>query len=329
MAMNTSSTCINSTTDDTTERYYNKSYRSRKNYWKSNDNFNYNENYNNFGPMIHDPTSYKCKQLFTTINNDLINIPIIEAFCLPPSHQRSMERYYKILCTLTLMGNTSIGSSMNLTRSGLIDKASEVVRKVCLITKDNKNLLTTLDIQLQEIEKITTNMASDMGLTVVSTTSLRILKSPQETVINMLACKNVNTNILYEPVTILDDKNIYVKRNYDCFRVEGVHVQMTGKIYLKNTKNVNVLGRIIGPRGNTIKGLENSTHSKITIRGRGSMRNSVIEKNLFRQKICEHLNEPLHILITVYGTSEVDCYKKLEYVRKKIIFTLCQKPLII
>ncbi|CEF65225.1 K Homology domain and K Homology domain, type 1-containing protein [Strongyloides ratti] len=328
MAMNTSSTCINSLTDDLAEKCYNKQNR-KKNSWKCNDNHNYIKNYGHLGHILYDQTSFEFKQLSTTIKNNMVNIPIIEAFCLPQSHQKLMERFYKILCTITLMGNTSIGSSMNLTRSGLIDKAIIIIRKVCLIKKDDENLLKTFDIQLQEIEEIATNMASDMGLTVVSSTSLRILRSPQETVINMLPYKNVNTNMQYEPITISDDKSIFVKRNYNCIKARGVRVQMTGKIYLKNTENVNVLGRLIGPRGSTIKDLENSTHSKITIRGRGSMRNSVVEEDLYRQNVCEHLNEPLHILTTVHATSEVDCYRKLEYARKKIIYTLCQKPSIV
>uniref|UniRef100_A0A0N4Z6Z8 KH domain-containing protein n=1 Tax=Parastrongyloides trichosuri TaxID=131310 RepID=A0A0N4Z6Z8_PARTI len=324
MAANTpSSPFLNSTIEDTTGRYYNKPYR-RRNSWRMNGNLNYKD-YNTSTQSSYDRTSGEFKKYYTTVNNEFSNTPIAEAFCLPPSHQMPMERYYKILCTVTLMANNQVGSSMNLTRAGLIDRASDIIKRVCLIQNDDIQSLKVLDMQLQEIEEVTTNMAQDLGLTVISTSSLRILKSPENTIVNMCTFPTSHSPMTYEPVLVSDDKTVMVNRDYNCVKLGEIQVQVIKKINLKNCTNVNVIGRLIGPRGSTIKDLENSTQSKITIKGRGSMKNSVMEEDLLRQGTCEHLNEPLHILISVRGVSEVDCYKKLEHVRKKLLFILCQR----
>uniref|UniRef100_A0A0K0DYQ6 K Homology domain-containing protein n=1 Tax=Strongyloides stercoralis TaxID=6248 RepID=A0A0K0DYQ6_STRER len=328
MKANVLSNFTNLFTEDNTKKYYSKSY-VRKNYWPNNYNFDYVKNYYHFGRVCDGQTYWKYNELFTIINNDLIIMSVVKAFNLPLSHQKSMERFYKIICIVTLMEKISTCSSTKLTENSLIDKASEIIKHICLITKDDRNLLKAFDIQLQEIEKITINMGYDMGLTVISTISSKILKSPQDTIINMLKCKDLQKNIEYDPITISDDKSVFVKRNFNCLKIGGTQVQITKKIYLQNTDNVNVLGRLIGPCGRTIQNLENTTRSRLYIRGRGSIRNSFVEEGSLRQKICEHLNEPLHILIIVYGTSEVVCYRKLEYIRRKIVYILSQKPSII
>ena len=50
---------------------------------------------------------------------------------------------------------------------------------------------------------------------------------------------------------------------------------MAKKIYIPVQKfpNINFIGRILGPRGMTIKQLELDTGCKIMIRGQGSLRN--------------------------------------------------------
>uniref|UniRef100_A0A0K0FDK3 KH domain-containing protein n=1 Tax=Strongyloides venezuelensis TaxID=75913 RepID=A0A0K0FDK3_STRVS len=325
MSENTSSTFVKSFTEDTNKRYYNNFYH-KKAPWIRNQNYNnYKKNYFYYGQQLEDRPSHEFKKFYTSSNNDIINISIGKSFYLPSSHQIPLERFYKILFTVTLMGNTSIGSSMNLTRCGFIDKANEIANKIYHVSKDDINSLNILDIQLQEIEEITTNMAYDIGLTVVSTKSLRKLKDPQETIINMVTNKNLNPSTSCVPVLISDDKIIFVKRNYNYFKTENIQVQVTKKMNLINCTNVNILGRLIGLHGSTIKDLEATTQSKITIRGRGSRNNFHMDGNFHRQRDYQCYNEPLHIIVSVRDASEVDCYRKLENVRKKIIYILCQK----
>ncbi|KAI6701752.1 hypothetical protein NL676_016076 [Syzygium grande] len=59
----------------------------------------------------------------------------------------------------------------------------------------------------------------------------------------------------------------------------------------------NFVGRILGPRGNSLKRVEAMTQCRVYIRGKGSVKDSVKEEKLKDKPGYEHLNEPLHILV--------------------------------
>lgn len=59
----------------------------------------------------------------------------------------------------------------------------------------------------------------------------------------------------------------------------------------------NFVGRLLGPRGNSLKRLEATTDCRVLIRGRGSIKDPAREEMMRGKPGYEHLNEPLHILI--------------------------------
>ncbi|XP_031277363.1 KH domain-containing protein At5g56140-like isoform X3 [Pistacia vera] len=61
----------------------------------------------------------------------------------------------------------------------------------------------------------------------------------------------------------------------------------------------NFVGRLLGPRGNSLKRVEASTECRVLIRGRGSIKDParVWEEMMRGKPGYEHLNEPLHILV--------------------------------
>lgn len=61
--------------------------------------------------------------------------------------------------------------------------------------------------------------------------------------------------------------------------------------------NFNFVGRLLGPRGNSLKRVEATTQCRVYIRGRGSVKDSVKEEKLRDKPEYEHLNEPLHVLV--------------------------------
>ncbi|KAK6143218.1 hypothetical protein DH2020_023566 [Rehmannia glutinosa] len=61
--------------------------------------------------------------------------------------------------------------------------------------------------------------------------------------------------------------------------------------------NYNFVGRILGPRGNSLKRVEAMTECRIYIRGQGSVKDTLKEEKLKDKPGYEHLNEPLHILV--------------------------------
>ena len=61
--------------------------------------------------------------------------------------------------------------------------------------------------------------------------------------------------------------------------------------------NFNFVGRLLGPRGNSLKRVEATTQCRVYIRGRGSVKDSVKEEKLRDKPGYEHLNEALHVLV--------------------------------
>ncbi|KAG1363804.1 KH domain-containing protein [Cocos nucifera] len=59
----------------------------------------------------------------------------------------------------------------------------------------------------------------------------------------------------------------------------------------------NFVGRLLGPRGNSLKRVEASTECRILIRGRGSIKDPAQEEMMRGKPGYEHLNESLHILV--------------------------------
>ncbi|KAJ0986937.1 hypothetical protein J5N97_005293 [Dioscorea zingiberensis] len=59
----------------------------------------------------------------------------------------------------------------------------------------------------------------------------------------------------------------------------------------------NFVGRLLGPRGNSLKRVEASTECRVLIRGRGSIKDPTQEEMLRGKPGYEHLSEPLHILV--------------------------------
>lgn len=82
---------------------------------------------------------------------------------------------------------------------------------------------------------------------------------------------------------------------------EGAVVQRNVRIWIPADKypDYNFIGRIIGPRGLTIRELEADCGCKFYIRGKGSLRNKEKEEKCRGQPNWEHLNESLHVLIIV------------------------------
>ncbi|KAL6508112.1 hypothetical protein OROGR_024307 [Orobanche gracilis] len=69
------------------------------------------------------------------------------------------------------------------------------------------------------------------------------------------------------------------------------------EIPVDNYPNFNFVGRLLGPRGNSLKRVEATTGCRVYIRGKGSIKDPDKEEKLRGRPGYEHLNEQLHILI--------------------------------
>nr|GMD51268.1 KH domain-containing protein At5g56140 isoform X2 [Ipomoea batatas] len=59
----------------------------------------------------------------------------------------------------------------------------------------------------------------------------------------------------------------------------------------------NFVGRLLGPRGNSLKRVEASTDCRVLIRGHGSIKDPTKEEMMRGKPGYEHLNEPLHLIV--------------------------------
>ncbi|KAK8589156.1 hypothetical protein V6N13_088023 [Hibiscus sabdariffa] len=79
----------------------------------------------------------------------------------------------------------------------------------------------------------------------------------------------------------------------------GLIVKRTIRVDIPVDKypNYNFVGRLLGPRGNSLKRVEANTECRVLIRGRGSIKDPAREEMMRGKPGYEHLNEPLHILV--------------------------------
>ncbi|KAI0502405.1 KH domain-containing protein At5g56140 [Dendrobium catenatum] len=79
----------------------------------------------------------------------------------------------------------------------------------------------------------------------------------------------------------------------------GIDIKKTIRVDIPVDKypTYNFVGRLLGPRGNSLKRLEATTECRVLIRGRGSIKDPAREEMMRGKPGYEHLNEPLHILI--------------------------------
>ncbi|XP_010553190.1 PREDICTED: KH domain-containing protein At2g38610 [Tarenaya hassleriana] len=69
------------------------------------------------------------------------------------------------------------------------------------------------------------------------------------------------------------------------------------EIPVNSYPNFNFVGRLLGPRGNSLKRVEATTGCRVYIRGKGSIKDPEKEEKLRGRPGYEHLNDQLHILI--------------------------------
>ncbi|KAF8391718.1 hypothetical protein HHK36_024027 [Tetracentron sinense] len=87
----------------------------------------------------------------------------------------------------------------------------------------------------------------------------------------------------------------------------GFIVQKTIRVDIPLDKypTYNFVGRLLGPRGNSLKRVEASTECRVLIRGRGSIKDPTREEMMRGKPGYEHLNEPLHILVEAELPAEI------------------------
>jgi protein quaking len=142
-------------------------------------------------------------------------------------------------------------------------------------------------------------------------------------------------NVFHHIERLLDDEINKVRGNL--FQINGVEkkplslpeadgpvISRQEKVYVpvEEHPEYNFVGRILGPRGMTAKQLEQETGCKIMVRGRGSMRDKKKEEANRGKPNWEHLNDKLHVLITVEDSNNranVKIQRAVDEIKKLLI----------
>ncbi|CAL9686372.1 unnamed protein product [Knipowitschia caucasica] len=96
-----------------------------------------------------------------------------------------------------------------------------------------------------------------------------------------------------------NDKEPYL----DLFTTKNLKLKERVLIPLKQFPRVNFVGKILGPGGNTIKRLQEETGAKISVLGKGSMKDKNKEEELRKggEAKYSHLSMELHVFVEVHA----------------------------
>ncbi|CEF61581.1 Hypothetical protein SRAE_0000069900 [Strongyloides ratti] len=286
-------------------------------YWIVGNNFNFLEN-----NLYFDEEYLEQDPSLTTFYNDFLKASIVKAYSLPLKYQKSLEKFHKIVSVMILLEEKPINYLKKLACGVFIIRAFEIVKKIWNIKDYDCKLMLEFDTELGKIENIIERMASNAGLKIYISASTKMLRSPKQTVVNMVRYEDLRHEYQTDPVTVFDDRKIFIKKYYNCHGIGRSQFKMTKKIYFDNVKNVNIFGRILGPSGSTLREIEKLTNSVIHIQGSKGVPfvNKIFDYPFETDEDThKYVREPLHLLIEVKDDSEVSCYRNLQQIRKKIL----------
>ncbi|XP_022102642.1 KH domain-containing, RNA-binding, signal transduction-associated protein 2-like [Acanthaster planci] len=100
----------------------------------------------------------------------------------------------------------------------------------------------------------------------------------------------------------------------DIMTDKPVKLEVRVRIPAEEHPTFNFVGKLLGPKGHTLKRLQDTTRTRMSILGKGSQRDKKKEEDL-RVEGAEknaHLNEELHVLVEVFATAS-EAYNRLAH----------------
>lgn len=90
---------------------------------------------------------------------------------------------------------------------------------------------------------------------------------------------------------------------FDIYRERPIRLTVRALVPTKEHPKFNFVGKLLGPKGNSMKRLQEHTMTKMAVLGRGSMRDRQKEEDLraSQDPKYQHLQEDLHVEITAFA----------------------------
>ncbi|XP_029451534.1 KH domain-containing, RNA-binding, signal transduction-associated protein 2 isoform X2 [Rhinatrema bivittatum] len=103
--------------------------------------------------------------------------------------------------------------------------------------------------------------------------------------------------------------------------ISNKNIKLTEKVLIpvKQYPKFNFVGKLLGPRGNSLKRLQEETGAKMSILGKGSMRDKAKEEELRKSGEAKyaHLSDELHVLIEVFAPPG-EAYSRMSHALEEI-----------
>ncbi|XP_068137538.1 KH domain-containing, RNA-binding, signal transduction-associated protein 2 [Hyperolius riggenbachi] len=109
------------------------------------------------------------------------------------------------------------------------------------------------------------------------------------------------------------------KKYLDIISNKNIKLSERVLIPVKQYPKFNFVGKLLGPRGNSLKRLQEETGAKMSILGKGSMRDKTKEEELRKSGEAKyaHLSDELHVLIEVFGPPG-EAYSRMSHALEEI-----------
>merc|ERR1719411_1649376 len=110
----------------------------------------------------------------------------------------------------------------------------------------------------------------------------------------------------------------------DIYHEKPIRLTVRALVPVKEHPKFNFVGKLLGPKGNSMKRLQEDTMTKMAVLGRGSMRNKQQEEEMRKSSDpkYQHLNDDLHVEITAFAPPS-EAHARIAYalteVRKYLI----------
>ncbi|XP_003745918.1 KH domain-containing, RNA-binding, signal transduction-associated protein 3 [Galendromus occidentalis] len=100
----------------------------------------------------------------------------------------------------------------------------------------------------------------------------------------------------------------------DIHKGRPIRLQVRVVVPVKDHPNFNFVGKLLGPKGNSLKRLQEETQTKMAILGRGSFRDKTKEEELrqLSDPKYSHLHEDLHVEVTTFAPP-AEAYSRMSH----------------
>ncbi|KAL7646849.1 UNVERIFIED_CONTAM: hypothetical protein RMT77_002105 [Armadillidium vulgare] len=148
---------------------------------------------------------------------------------------------------------------------------------------------------------------------------IKQLVQERERLSNGVGCEVAKKLIEQELERVQNGKKSEEKRTLEVTKEKSIKVTVKVLVPVREHPKFNFVGKLLGPKGNSLKRLQEETMTKMAILGRGSFRDKAKEEELRKNPDPKygHLHEELHVEVTAHAPP-AEAYARIAYALTEI-----------